>query len=181
MDGMKRSDIHFPPKHEALRDDVHALGGLVGDILLEQGGRELFDLVEQDRQVAIRRRDGDQQAALELAARVRGRPPELARDLVRAFSSWFQVVNLAEKVHRIRRRRHYFLRDSQRPQPGGVEDAITALKERGLTLEDVLRLLGTLSIEPVFIAHPTESTRQTILTKQQRVATHLLDRDPTDA
>ncbi|MBV9912464.1 MAG: phosphoenolpyruvate carboxylase, partial [Sinobacteraceae bacterium] len=180
MDGMKRSDIHFPPKHEALRDDVHALGGLVGDILLEQGGRELFDLVEQDRQVAIRRRDGDQQAALELAARVRGRPPELARDLVRAFSSWFQVVNLAEKVHRIRRRRHYFLRDSQRPQPGGVEDAITALKDRGLTLEDVLRLLGTLSIEPVFIAHPTESTRQTILTKQQRVATHLLDRlDPT--
>ena len=177
---MKRSDIHFPPKHEALRDDVHALGGLVGDILLEQGGRELFDLVEQDRQVAIRRRDGDQQAALELAARVRGRPPELARDLVRAFSSWFQVVNLAEKVHRIRRRRHYFLKDSQRPQPGGVEDAIAALKDRGFTLEEVLRLLGTLSIEPVFIAHPTESTRQTILTKQQRVATHLLDRlDPT--
>ena len=177
---MGRSDIHFPPKHEALRDDVHALGALVGDILLEQGGQELFDLVEHDRVAAIQRRGGDEKAALELAARVRGRPPALARDLVRAFLTWFQAVNLAEKVHRIRRRRQYFLKDSQRPQPGGVEDAIAALKARGLTLKQVMDLLGGLRIEPVFMAHPTESTRQTILTKQQRIAEHLLDRlDPT--
>src|SRR5882724_7596590 len=177
---MGRSDIHFPPKHEALRDDVHALGALVGDILLEQGGQELFELVEHDRVAAIQRRDGDEEAALELAARVRGRPPALARDLVRAFLTWFQAVNLAEKVHRIRRRRQYFLKDSQRPQPGGVEDAIAALKARGLTLKQVMDLLATLRIEPVFMAHPTESTRQTILTKQQRIAEHLLDRlDPT--
>jgi phosphoenolpyruvate carboxylase len=175
-----RSDIHFPPKHEALRDDVHALGALVGDILLEQGGRELFELVEHDRVAAIQHRDGDEKAALELAARVKGRPPALARDLVRAFSTWFQAVNLAEQVHRIRRRRQYFLKDSQRPQPGGVEDAIAALKSRGLSLREILDLLGTLRIEPVFMAHPTESTRQTILTKQQRITEHLLDRlDPT--
>ncbi len=177
---MGRSEIHFPPKHEALRDDVHALGALVGDILREQGGPELFELVEHDRVAAIQRRDGDEKAAVELAARVRGRPPALARDLVRAFLTWFQAVNLAEKVHRIRRRRQYFLKDSQRPQPGGVEDAIAALKARGLTLREVIDLLGTVRIEPVFMAHPTESTRQTILTKQQRIAEHLLDRlDPT--
>jgi phosphoenolpyruvate carboxylase len=177
---LSRSDIHFPPKHEALRDDVHALGALVGDILREQGGQQLFDLVEHDRVAAIQRRDGDEKAAVELAARVRGRPPALARDLVRAFLTWFQAVNLAEKVHRIRRRRQYFVKDSQRPQPGGVEDAIAALKARGLELKEVMDLLGTLRIEPVFMAHPTESTRQTILTKQQRIAEHLLDRlDPT--
>ncbi len=177
---MPRSDIYFPPKHEALRDDVHALGALVGDILLEQGGQELFELVEHDRIAAIRRRDGDEKAAVELAARVRGRPPALARDLVRAFMTWFQAVNLAEKVHRIRRRRQYFLKDSQRPQPGGVEDAIAALKARGLALQEVVDLLGVLRIEPVFMAHPTESTRQTILTQQQRIADNLLDRlDPT--
>ena len=177
---MNRSEIHFPPRHEALRDDVHALGALVGDILLEQGGQQLFDLVEHDRVAAIQRRDGDEKAALELAARVRGRPPALARDLVRAFLTWFQAVNLAEKVHRIRRRRQYFVKDSQRPQPGGVEDAVVALKARGLALKDVMDLLGTLRIEPVFMAHPTESTRQTILTKQQRIAELLLDRlDPT--
>src|SRR5579864_7535512 len=131
-----RSDIHFPPRHEALRDDVHAPGALVGDILLEQGGRELVEGVEHDRVAAIRRRDGDENAALELEARVRGRPPALARDLVRAFLTWFEAVNLAEKVHRIRRRRQYFLKDSQRPQPGGVEDAIATLKVQGWTLPE---------------------------------------------
>lgn len=177
---MSRSDIHFPPKHEALRDDVHALGALVGEILAEQGGDSLFELVELDRVAAIRRREGDEQARLELAASVRDRPPALARDLVRAFSTWFQVVNLAERVHRIRRRRDYFLKDSQRPQPGGVEAAIGALKSQGLELKDVLELLGSLRIEPIFAAHSTESTRKTLLHKQQRIAQLLLDRlDPT--
>ncbi|HEX5459137.1 MAG TPA: phosphoenolpyruvate carboxylase [Steroidobacteraceae bacterium] len=176
---MSRSDIHFPPKHEALREDVHALGTLVGDILREQGGRQLFELVELDRHAAIRRRDGDEQAALELAASVRDRPPVLARDLVRAFSMWFQAVNLAEKVHRIRRRREYFRQDSGRPQPSGVEDGIAGLRARGARFEEVLALLASLRIEPVFAAHSMESTRRTLLRKQQRVAQHLLDRlDP---
>ena len=83
-------------------------------------------------------------------------------------------------MHRIRRRRTYFRQDSGRPQPAGVEDAIAALKSRGLSFEDVLALLGSLRIEPVFAAHSTESTRRTLLRKQQRVAQHLLDRlDPT--
>jgi phosphoenolpyruvate carboxylase len=177
---VSRSDIHFPPKHEALRDDVHALGALVGEILAEQGGEALFKLVELDRVAAIRRREGDEEARRELAASVRDRPPALALDLVRAFSTWFQVVNLAERVHRIRRRRDYFLKDSQRPQPGGVENAIADLKSQGLALKDVLELLGGLCIEPVFAAHSTESTRKTLLHKQQRIAQLMLDRlDPT--
>jgi phosphoenolpyruvate carboxylase len=176
---VSRSDIHFPPKHAALREDVHALGMLIGEILREQGGPQLFELVELDRLAAIRRRDGDSQARLELAASVRDRPPALARDLVRAFSMWFQAVNLAEKVHRIRRRREYFRQDSGRPQPSGVEDGIATLRTRGLTLEQVLQLLGSLRIEPVFAAHSLESTRRTLLRKQQRIAQHLLDRlDP---
>jgi phosphoenolpyruvate carboxylase len=177
---VSRSDIHFPPKHEALRDDVHALGGVVGEVLREQGGEELFEMVEQDRLAAINRRDSDAQAAAQLATRFRGRPPALARDLVRAFSTWFQAVNLAEKVHRIRRRRQYFLSDAQRPQPGGVEDALATLKARGLSLPQVLKLLAGVRIEPVFAAHSSESTRRTLLRKQQRIAQHLLDRlDPT--
>ncbi|MFO7275436.1 MAG: phosphoenolpyruvate carboxylase [Pseudomonadota bacterium] len=177
---MKRSEIHFPPQHEALREDVHALGELIGQILLDQGGPQLLELVEQDRVVAIRRREGDAQAGIELATRVQGRPPAQARDLVRAFSMWFQAVNLAENVHRIRRRREYFLKDSKQPQPGGVQDALASLRRQGLTLEEVLDLLGTLSIEPVFTAHPTESTRRTILRKRQHVARLLFQRlDPT--
>lgn len=164
----------------ALRDDVHALGGLVGEILREQGGDALLEMVERDRVLAIARRAGDADAGRALELRVRGRPPAEARDLVRAFSAWFQAVNLAEKVHRIRRRKAYFVADGARPQPGGVESALATLRDGGATLEEVLALLGNLHIEPVFTAHPTESTRRTILRKQQRVAEMLLDRlDPT--
>jgi phosphoenolpyruvate carboxylase len=177
---VNRADIHFPARHEPLRDDVHALGELMGEILREQGGEELFELVELDRVAAIRSRGGDSQARAELAACVRDRPPELARDLVRAFSMWFQAVNIAEKVHRIRRRREYFLKDSQRPQPGGVEDAIATLKARGYSLNEVLELIGGLSIQPVFAPHSTEASRRTLLRKQQRIAQRLLERlDPS--
>ncbi|MFI4879459.1 MAG: phosphoenolpyruvate carboxylase [Steroidobacterales bacterium] len=177
---MNRSDIHFPPKHAPLRDDVHALGALVGEILREQGGQQLYELVELDRVAAIKSRGGSSEARAELAACVRGRPPALARDLVRAFSTWFLVVNVAEKVHRIRRRREYFLKDSQRPQPGGVEDALATLKARGLTQAEVMDLIGSLSIEPVFAPHSTEASRRTLLRKQQRIAQRLLERlDPS--
>src|SRR5213595_2916800 len=177
---VNRSDIHFPPKHEPLREDVHALGALMGEILREQGGQQLFELVELDRVAAIRGRAGPREARAELAARVRERPPALAREVVRAFSTWFQSVNLAERVHRIRRRREYLLKDSERPQPGGVEDAIAALKSQGLTAAQVLELIGGLSIEPVFAPHSTEASRRTLLRKQQRIAQRLVERlDPT--
>ena len=177
---MNRSDIQFPPKHLPLRDDVHALGALIGEILREQGGEQLFQLVELDRVAAIRGRAGESAARAELVACVRDRPPAMARDLVRAFSTWFLAVNLAERVHRIRRRREYFVKDSRRPQPGGVEDAIATLKSRGLTLAEVLELIGGLSIEPVFAPHTTEATRRTLLRKQLLIAQRLLERlDPS--
>jgi phosphoenolpyruvate carboxylase len=177
---MRRDDIQFPAKHSALRDDVHVLGVLVGDVLKEQGGEALFDLVERDRRLSIRRRAGDKEAAAELSVQLRGRAPQVARDLARAFSMWFRAVNLAEKVHRIRRRRGYFLEAHTRAQPGGVEAALDDLKSRGYSLEQVLELLGRIHIEPVFTAHPTESARRTMLRKNQRIAGLLLDRlDPT--
>src|SRR5215207_3250377 len=138
---VRRDDIQFPAKHTALRDDVHVLGVLIGDVLKEQGGDDLFQLVEHDRVLSIRRRAGDPQAAAELGVQLRGRAPGVARDLARAFSMWFRAVNLAEKVHRIRRRRGYFIEASQRAQPGGVESALIELKTRGFTLPQVLDLL----------------------------------------
>jgi phosphoenolpyruvate carboxylase len=177
---VRRDDIQFPAKHSALRDDVHVLGALVGDVLKEQGGDALFSLVEQDRRLSIRRRAGDKEAAAELSVQLRGRAPQSARDLARAFSMWFRAVNLAEKVHRIRRRRGYFLEASERAQPGGVEAALNELKTRGFSLDKVIELLKRVRIEPVFTAHPTESARRTMLRKNQRIAELLLDRlDPT--
>src|SRR5579863_1258818 len=174
---MDHEDIQFPSRHHPLREDIRALAQLMDDVLREQGGAELWQLVEQDRLTAMRWREGVAGAAEALAVRVRGRPPRVARELVRAFSSWFQLVNVAEKVHRIRRRREYFQQDNERPQPGGVEDALSELKASGLGLADVLVLMAQLSIEPVLLAHPMESTRRTSLRRQQRIAALLLDRD----
>jgi phosphoenolpyruvate carboxylase len=174
---MDHEDIQFPSRHHPLREDIRALAQLMDEVLQEQGGPELWQLFEQDRLTATRWREGVAGAGEALTVRVRGRPPRVARELVRAFSAWFQLVNVAEKVHRIRRRREYFKQDSERPQPGGVEDALSELKASGLTLPEVLALMAQLSIEPVLLAHPMESTRRTSLRRQQRIATLLLDRD----
>ena len=173
---MYRQSIQFPAKDLGLREDVHALGTLIGEILRDQGGEELFNLVEEDRLAAISRRDGDAKGSGdELKQRTEGRSPSCATDLTRAFSIWFQAVNTAEKVHRIRRRRQY-LNDATTAQPGGIADCITRLQREGLPLEATLELIASMSIEPVFAAHPTESTRRTILRKQQRIAQDLLER-----
>jgi phosphoenolpyruvate carboxylase len=176
---MARKGIFFPLKDAALRDDVHALGNLVGEVIKEQCGQALFDAVEGDRQAAIGRRSGDPEATVELVVRSQGRSPDTARELIRAFSAWFQMVNMAEKVHRVRRRREY-MNDSSTPQPGGLEEGLARLKARGFTLEQALELLGEISIEPVLTAHPTESTRRTLLRQQQRIARLLIGRlDPS--
>ncbi|MCE3284412.1 MAG: phosphoenolpyruvate carboxylase, partial [Steroidobacteraceae bacterium] len=176
---MPRKDISFPAKDTSLRDDVHTLGALVGEMLRDQGGELLFQEVEGDRQRAIRRRDDDCEASIELVVRSEARSPAQAADLIRAFATWFQMVNMAEKVHRVRRRRDY-LNDSSTPQPGGLTECFQRLKTLGYTLERTIALLGRLSIEPVFTAHPTESTRRTLLRQQQRIASLLVSRlDPS--
>src|ERR1700677_4180397 len=180
---MYRQSIQFPIKDSALREDVHALGALIGETLRDQGGEEFFELVEGDRLAAIRRREsgsaddtaGEAEAEAGLRQRTMGRSPSAATDLTRAFSIWFQVVNTAEKVHRGRRRRQY-LNDSSTAQPGGIADCIARLKSDGVTLTQALELIASMSIEPVFTGHPTESTRRTILRKQQHIAQDLLDR-----
>lgn len=174
-----RQNLKFTEKDTALREDVHALGGLVGDVLRDQGGERLFERVEGDRVAAIARRGGDAGSAVELVARTAGRDANEARDLIRAFSTWFEVVNLTERVHRVRRRREYLLHND-RPQPGGIGDCMYRLKAAGLDAAKVLELLAGVTIYPVFTAHPTESTRRTMLRKQQQIADMMIERlDPT--
>ena len=171
---MHRQKIHFQVKEEALREDVHALGVLIGETLRDQGGEEYFQMVEADRLAAVRRREQGASNDVALQSLTRDRSPALATDLTRAFSLWFMTVNTAEKAHRVRRRRQY-LNDTSAVQPGGIADCIGRLKSDGLTLEQALELIESMSIEPVFTAHPTESTRRTILRKQQQIAHDLLE------
>jgi phosphoenolpyruvate carboxylase len=170
----KRSDAKFSGKDAGLRQNVHDLGGMIGELLKEQGGADLFRNVERARRLAIDRREGDRDAGAELDRVLQSLSTETARDFVRAFSTYFQVVNTAEQVHRIRRRRAY-LKDTSRQQPGGLEATILRLRDHGLDLEEILKLLRGMGVEPVFAAQPTEPTRRTILRKQQDIVRHLID------
>ena len=171
---LRRQDITFEEKDQSLRDDVRTLGAMVGDLIREQNGDELFELVESSRLRAIRRREGNEKPGEELDALVKDLDPGTASQLIRGFSTYFQMVNTAEKVHRIRRRRDY-LRDVRIYQPGGLEDSLIKLKASGMDINGLQALLNSMSIEPVFTAHPTESTRRTILRKEQNIVKHLVD------
>jgi len=169
----------FEDKDQALRDDVRTLGAMVGDLIKEQGGDELFDFVENARRRSIRRREENEKPGEELSRLVENLDPDLALQVIRSFSTYFQMVNTAEKVHRIRRRREY-LREVGHYQPGGFEDTLVKLKASGMTVDELQELINTLSIEPVFTAHPTEPTRRTILRKEQNIVRYLVDLlDPT--
>ncbi len=175
---MSRQDVRFSPRDAALREDVSTLGELLGDLLLEQGGEELYRAVETARRTAISRREGEPAAAraaeADLSTHLASLAPRQATDLVHAFGAYFQVVNLAEKVHRIRRMR-YHARPGKPPQPESLAEAIGQLADAGLSLDEVVELLGEMEITPVFTAHPTQATRQSILHKQQRIARRLVE------
>jgi phosphoenolpyruvate carboxylase len=101
---LRRQDIMFEDKDQALRNDVRTLGTMVGNLIKEQGGDELFEFVENARRRSIRRREENEKPGEELATLVENLDPDLALQVIRAFSTYFQMVNTAEKVHRIRRK-----------------------------------------------------------------------------
>ncbi|MEO0574137.1 MAG: phosphoenolpyruvate carboxylase [Pseudomonadota bacterium] len=170
---MSRKDLVFADKDKALRKDVRTLGGMVGELLREQCGEAFYERVETTRRIAISRREG-QTTSTELAEAVSGMNAVEAQNFIRAFSTYFQLVNTAEKVHRIRRRREY-MRENDAHQPHGVYDMLAQCKNAGLALDDILTALGDTLIEPVFTAHPTEPTRRTILRKEQLIVRKLVD------
>ncbi|MDH4109581.1 MAG: phosphoenolpyruvate carboxylase [Gammaproteobacteria bacterium] len=171
---MRRQDIQFEDKDQALRDDVRTLGSMVGELILEQCGEELFDFVEEARLRAIRRREGNERPDESLTELVRGRETIFANEVIRSFSTYFEMANTAEKVHRIRRRREY-LQEVGHYQPGGFEDTLFRLKAAGLDVAGLQEMLYSLYLEPVFTAHPTEPTRRTILRKEQRIVRCMID------
>ncbi|MCI4568561.1 phosphoenolpyruvate carboxylase [Lysobacter sp. CFH 32150] len=174
--------VDLAPTDALLREDVNMLGALVGEILAEQRGPEFLVEVESLRRAAIRRREAQAPVA-ELAAALAGIELDQASDLVRAFATYFQAVNLAERVHRIRRRRDYE-RQGAGAQPGGLRDVIGALVEQGVGADELAALLPRLRIEPVFTAHPTEAVRRVLLKKEREIVRGLvadIDRSRTPA
>ncbi|MCC4591306.1 phosphoenolpyruvate carboxylase [Xanthomonas campestris pv. cannae] len=169
-----RSSIAFATPDLPLRDDVRRLGALVGDLLAEQVSAQFLDEIERIRTTAIARRE--RAAPLSsLSEQLAGRAPRDAEALVRAFSTYFQVVNIAERVHRIRRRRDYQRSSADTPQPDGLLDALRRLKAQGVGIEELRDWLPRIDVEPVFTAHPTEAVRRALLEKEQLMVASLVD------
>ena len=114
-------------KEEPLRTDIRLLGRLLGDTVREQEGEAIFDIIERVRQTAVRfARDGDPAARNELAALLDPLPRDTTQAVVRAFSYFLQLANIAEDEHHIRRRRAHDLAGSP-PREGSLIFALDAL------------------------------------------------------
>src|SRR5579859_4273420 len=176
-------------KDNPLRRDVRSLGAILGEVLVEQVGQELFDSVEELRRLLIEHRESVRKnpvaaSSSELMPKARKIVSKMdlrrAYWVTKAFATYFELTNLAETNHRQRRRRAGKLDRDHGPLPGSFRGTLTRMKAAGISAEDALSALREIQITPVFTAHPTEVARQTVLLKRRRIARQLerLDRLP---
>jgi len=175
-------------KDAPLRRDVRSLGILLGDVLREQAGDDLYALVEELRQTAIARREAD--SSEDCATATSNLQQMLlsvstldllqAKQLVRAFAFYFELINLAETNHRKRRRLSFQLDENAPPQRGSLRGTLRRMRAAGYTAEQAIELLEKVCVMPVFTAHPTEVARRSVMFKRRRIAEILegLDRIP---
>jgi phosphoenolpyruvate carboxylase len=160
-----------------LKENIRFLGRLLGDTLREQEGDETFNLIERVRHTAVRfRRDGEQGAREELEAMLCGLSHEATVLVVRAFTYFSQLSNIAEDLHHIRRRRAYQLAGSL-PREGDMARALERATDAGLGPEELQSFFSAALISPVLTAHPTEVQRKSILDGQREIAALLDERD----
>ena len=175
-------------KEAPLRRDVRSLGTLLGEVLREQAGDDLFAHVEALRQGTIRRRDAEANGNHEEAARhaavaldlVHSLPVERAILLTRAFAFYFELINLAETNHRKRRRIALRLNGEAAHQRGSLAGTLCEMRRVGISANEAMDWLKRVLIIPVFTAHPTEVARRSVMFKRRRIGEFLaaLDRIP---
>ncbi|MFZ6759586.1 phosphoenolpyruvate carboxylase [Undibacterium sp. Ji50W] len=170
---LKMNDIS-DDKDQSLREDIRRLGRILGDTVRNQHGDEVFDLIEQVRQNSIRfRRDADEAARAELETTLDTLTNDQTTQVIRAFSYFSHLVNLAEDQHHIRRTRAHLIAGSA-PRQGSLAHTIEALYNTGHGSQQLLDFFQTAQVFPVLTAHPTEVQRKSILNCQM-VITRLLD------
>ncbi|WP_420597160.1 phosphoenolpyruvate carboxylase [Deinococcus sp.] len=138
-----------------IRDDVNLLGRTLGQVLKEQEGEDFFNLVEEVRALVRRARGGEGSA--ELQTLIADLEVGDAENLLRAFTWYFQLVNLAEEYERVRS-----LSEAKGIRSQSLEKALTDLKALGLSAEEVEALIARVNLGLTFTAHPTEMRRRTV-------------------
>ena len=167
-----------PQSSNLLRRDVRFLGNILGEVLVHQGGEELLEIVEKIREMSKTLRAEFLPELFEEFKRVtESLSPEIRHQVIRAFAIYFQLVNIAEQNHRVRRKRDYERSAGESVQPGSIESAVQTLKEREIEVAVVKELIGDISLELVMTAHPTEATRRAVMDVHQRMASEMMELD----
>ncbi|WP_010496779.1 phosphoenolpyruvate carboxylase [Paenibacillus elgii] len=170
--------INKNTSNNLLRRDVRFLGHILGEVLVHQGGNSLFTIVEKIREMSKSlRAQFTPEMYAEFKDTIDGLAPEIRHQVIRAFAVYFQLVNIAEQNHRIRRKRDYERTAGENVQPGSIEDAVRKLKTLGTPTAEVGEMIEGISLELVMTAHPTEATRRAVLDIHQRIAADVMELD----
>ncbi|WP_408610983.1 phosphoenolpyruvate carboxylase [Limnohabitans radicicola] len=163
-----------------LVEDIRLLGRILGDVIRTQEGPEAFELVEQIRKLSVAfRRDADHEADKALKKLLKGLPGDRAVSVIRAFTYFSHLANLAEDRHHIRRRAIH--ERAGHTQEGSIDVALQRLRWAGITPKTISQTLAGSYVSPVLTAHPTEVQRKSILDAERDIAHLLTERDAIKA
>ncbi|PZE19531.1 phosphoenolpyruvate carboxylase [Paenibacillus xerothermodurans] len=170
--------INKNTSNNLLRRDVRFLGHILGEVIVHQGGNELLALVEKIREMSKTLREQyTPEMYTEFKTTISSLAPEKRHQVIRAFSIYFQLINIAEQNHRIRRKRDYERSTGEEVQPGSIEDIVRGLKQQQISAAAVEEIMQGISLELVMTAHPTEATRRAVLDIHQRIANDMMQLD----
>ncbi len=163
-----------------LVEDIRLLGRILGDVIRAQEGDEAYELVEQIRKLSVAfRRDADHEADKALKKLLKGLSGERAVSVIRAFTYFSHLANLAEDRHHIRRRAIH--ERAGHTQEGSIDVALQRLRWAGITPRTISQTLAHSHVSPVLTAHPTEVQRKSILDAERDIAHRLTERDAIKA
>jgi len=156
--------------NETLYQDVRMLGNMLNEIIVSLEGKEVADTVERIRQMAVTLKyDQSMEAYRALKNEIASLDDATRKKVIRAFTVFLYLFNIAEQNFRIRVRRRYQLDEHGDTQPFSIEDTVKSLKDKQIDVDIINKILHTLSLELITTAHPTESTKRTILDIQRRI------------
>ncbi|MFA6467839.1 MAG: phosphoenolpyruvate carboxylase [Bacteroidota bacterium] len=164
-----------------LRANIRLLGNVLGEVIREQEGKSFFALEESIRLWTKEyRKSHSSDVRHSLSKTIAALEPTPMRKLIRAFSIYFQLVNIAEQHHRIQRLREQKRLGTKHYPQGSLRHTLQLAKKKKVTADEMSRFLSRVFISPVFTAHPTEALRRTVLDKHSRIWAVLGKLDRTD-
>jgi phosphoenolpyruvate carboxylase len=169
--------VQVPDKDQPLRDDIRLLGRILGDTVREQEGEAVFAIVERIRQTSVRfHRDEDETARRDLDAALNALSREETIQIIRAYSFFSHLANIAEDQHHIRRTRAHVLAASA-PREGTMAHALARAREASISHDQLRSFFEHALISPVLTAHPTEVRRKSTIDREMEIAQLLAERD----